>query len=160
MQVENNLVTLRCVKEQGKLRIKVVSKGYSQDANCQFPKDIRLEGRTYSVPASNVKLAETKGKFFYRIGKKNIAILPTSQSVSISGDIEDQATLLKLKGMKIYEDEGQISDCCVCMASEKPLIIFAPCGHRTTCMACAIQLPKCPICRASIEHRVTKEQLQ
>ena len=66
-----DFVRLKCVKEGSKLRIKIVSPGFSPDANCQFPKNIRLEGREYEVPAGDVSLCDTRGKFFYRVKKQN-----------------------------------------------------------------------------------------
>lgn len=36
-----DIVRFKCVKEFGKLRIKIISQGYNPYANCQFPKNIR-----------------------------------------------------------------------------------------------------------------------
>ena len=64
----SELVYLRCVREGPKLRIKIISPGYHNEANCQFPKDIRVPGRKYSVPRSAISFAEGPNhKFFYRI---------------------------------------------------------------------------------------------
>ena len=62
--MENNYVYLQCIKEAGKLRIKVISSGYLQSANTQFPKDIRIEGRKYKVLASDINLIQTRGNIF------------------------------------------------------------------------------------------------
>jgi hypothetical protein len=40
-------VFLKCVKEGSKLRIKIISSGFFNEANCQFPKNIRVEGRKF-----------------------------------------------------------------------------------------------------------------
>ena len=40
-------VVLRCVKESGKLRVKVETTGYHTDWNVQFPKNMRREGQRY-----------------------------------------------------------------------------------------------------------------
>lgn len=53
--METNTVRLKCVKEKGKLRVKIVSQGYHHDDNCQFPRNIRQEGNEYLVPAIDVK---------------------------------------------------------------------------------------------------------
>ena len=45
-------VYLECVREKSKLRVRIISPGYYSDANCQFPRAIRVEGRKYSVPPS------------------------------------------------------------------------------------------------------------
>ena len=36
-------IQLKCVREGKKLRIKIISPGYIQSANCRFPRDIREE---------------------------------------------------------------------------------------------------------------------
>lgn len=56
-------VELICVREGGKLRIKVVSDGYDQDKNVQFPRAIRAEGARYVVE----KLELSKDGSFYRV---------------------------------------------------------------------------------------------
>lgn len=43
--------------------------------------------------------------------------------------------------------------CVVCMASERNCC-FAPCGHINSCMDCALQLNKCPVCRLAVQQRV------
>ncbi len=42
-------IILQCVKEGGKLRMRVVSPGYEPDWNVQFPKALRQEGKRYLV---------------------------------------------------------------------------------------------------------------
>lgn len=148
------LVRLKCFKEGSKLRIKIISSGYSSDANCQFPKNIRIEGRQYLVPKSDISLSNTRGKFFYRIKKNNITICNDKQS-------EPGLDLTKLK---IYGDEN-ITECCICMndvesKSDIVFIIIAPCGHYCCCKDCVKELKQCPMCRANIGQIVTKDQLQ
>lgn len=55
-------VVVECVKEGGKLRVKVISEGYRSDWFVQFPKDIREEGARYVV--AEVRESERGG--FYR----------------------------------------------------------------------------------------------
>jgi hypothetical protein len=148
-----DLIRLRCVKEGNKLRIKIVSSGYSSDANCQFPKDIRVAGRQYEVPKSDISLANTQGKFFYRIKKNNIVICNDKSEIGID-----------LTKLKIYGDEN-IAECSICMndVDSKPDIVFiiiAPCGHYCCCKDCVKELKICPMCRANIGQIVTKDQLQ
>lgn len=52
-------VYLKCIKESGKLRVKIISPGYNQNANCQFPRDMRVENRVFCVPANNISVANT-----------------------------------------------------------------------------------------------------
>jgi hypothetical protein len=42
-------VLVEIVREGGKLRAKVISPGYDASKNCQFPRDIREEGKTFQV---------------------------------------------------------------------------------------------------------------
>ncbi len=55
-------VELICVREKGKLRVKVVTEGYEQDKNVQFPRAIRAEGARYVVE----ELELSKDGSFYR----------------------------------------------------------------------------------------------
>lgn len=56
-------VELYCVREKGKLRIKVSSEGYDQSKNVQFPRAIRAEGARYVVEG----LELSKDGSFYRL---------------------------------------------------------------------------------------------
>jgi Ca-activated chloride channel homolog len=53
-------VELQCVREGGKLRVKVLSDGYDSTKNVQFPRSIRAEGARYIVE----KLELTAGGFY------------------------------------------------------------------------------------------------
>ncbi len=59
-------VELHCVREKGKLRIKVLSEGYDGSKNVQFPRGIRAEGARYVVEelklSSNGTFYQVKGK--------------------------------------------------------------------------------------------------
>ena len=141
---EENLVHLRCVKEGGKLRVRITSPGYNSAANCQFPRNIRKEGCSYTVPVSSVKFAELKGKFFYRINGKHVT------------QIQEKVTF-----EKIYENDE--TECIVCMENEHDVILFK-CGHYCLCNVCATKIKessgKCPMCRADIDIIVTLDQIQ
>lgn len=56
-------IRLKCVKEGGKLRVRVESEGYHKDWYVQFPKDLRTEGGTYIV--DDIKESAQGG--FYRV---------------------------------------------------------------------------------------------
>jgi hypothetical protein len=149
---EQSMIRLRCVNEGNRLRVKVVSPGYSPDANCQFPRAIRAEGREYLVPEDDISLANTRGQFFYRVNKTRIQIVNELNMDPIG-----------LKDLKVYGEET-LKECCVCMNDldsdpDLAFIIFAPCGHYCCCTKCAEKLTDCPICRAHIQIRVRKEQL-
>ncbi len=151
--MEETIVYLKCVKEQRKLRIKIISPGYHQEANCQFPKDIRIDGRKYSVPSYAITFSEGPNhKFFYRINKSFIKIvnesdIPNTQQHTIN---------------KLYEDPTD-SECVVCMTTEKE-VVFIPCGHYCLCKVCALRIKdtngKCIMCRSIIEHIISRDQIQ
>lgn len=146
-------VRLKCVKEGSKLRVKILSPGYSPEANCQFPRSVRLEGREYTVPASDISLCDTRGKFFYRVKKNNIII----HDDSVQNEVD-------VSHLKVFGDEN-MAECAICMndTDMKPDIVFvilAPCGHYCSCNECAVQLKTCPMCRANISQIVTRDQLQ
>ncbi|TFI54970.1 VWA domain-containing protein [Mastigocladus laminosus UU774] len=61
-------VELYCVREGGKLRVKVISDGYDATKNVQFPRAIRAEGARYVV--EGVELS-TDGSFYRVSGKIN-----------------------------------------------------------------------------------------
>ncbi|QDL10053.1 hypothetical protein DP113_21015 [Brasilonema octagenarum UFV-E1] len=56
-------VELYCVREGGKLRVKVMSEGYDSTKNVQFPRSIRAEGARYVVE----KLELSSDSSFYRV---------------------------------------------------------------------------------------------
>lgn len=56
-------VELYCVREGGKLRVKVLSEGYDTTKNVQFPRAIRAEGARYVVEALDLSSDGT----FYRV---------------------------------------------------------------------------------------------
>ena len=145
-------VKLRCVKVSGKLRVRIVSPGYNHDANCQFPTAIRKENQEYLVPISDVSFCERANrKFFYRIGKKNIQVMPHN-----SEQIVENVAI-----NKVYGDDDEDKECCVCLVAEKD-IVFAPCGHFTCCESCGTNLKPCicPICRSQIKQIVKRDQIE
>ncbi|MEH2169668.1 MAG: VWA domain-containing protein [Nostoc sp.] len=56
-------VELYCVREGGKLRVKVMSEGYDSTKNIQFPRAIRAEGARYVVEGLELSSERT----FYRV---------------------------------------------------------------------------------------------
>ena len=142
--MENDYVYLHCVKEFGKLRIKVISSGYLPSANTQFPRDIRVEGRKYKVLKSDINLIQTRGKYFYSVKKKDKIIIVDS--------VEE--ITLDLSNIKIHTYEDS-KECIICMDSLKQ-IVFGPCGHFYTCETCSSKVKLCPICRTNITNRINR----
>ena len=148
-QDQQRYVILECVAEGPKLRVKMKSPGYLINSNCQFPRDLRVEGRKFKVPVEYVKLMTQRGKYFYSIKNKSV--------IEIITDIDVERVLSDaIKNMKIYED-NTTTDCAVCLAADKE-VVFIPCGHYYTCGGCAVLLKTCPICRSTITDRINKNQ--
>jgi hypothetical protein len=153
---DNDLVYFKCIREGSRLRIKIISPGYNNNANCQFPKNIRKDGYEYSAHKSTVKFGKGRGangKFFYRVPKSAIKVL--DENVDILQD--------KLKNLKIYKDDDD-NTCVVCFDNERELI-FVSCGHFVMCKNCYKELLKsnnnrCPMCRSEIEYAATQDELQ
>ncbi len=56
-------IELHCVREGGKLRVQVLSEGYEEARNVQFPRALRAEGARYTVEA----LVLSSNGSFYRV---------------------------------------------------------------------------------------------
>lgn len=134
-------VRIKIVKSGKKLRARVVSPGYNSEANCQFPRNIRVEGKVFEIPIFDLKFSQVKCKFFYRVTGKNIKEVLEDYSIP----------------EKIFESP----ECIVCLDSPST-IILAPCGHFCLCSTCKDNIvnEKCPMCRIKVQHYVTKQQLQ
>mmetsp|Transcript_64165 Transcript_64165/g.126268 ORF Transcript_64165/g.126268 Transcript_64165/m.126268 type:complete len:156 (-) Transcript_64165:131-598(-) len=142
-------VILKCIKERSKLRVKIVTKGYNGDANCQFPRDCRKEGCMYKVKTSNIRLITTRGKYYYSVARSAVEIL--------QGGCEEadgqEGTAVTTENITVFEDE-RTTDCCICMCESKQIVFN--CGHLYTCKACSVLVNTCPICRQRITQRIDK----
>jgi len=144
--MDSEIVCFRCIKVGSRLRIRITSKGYQNEANCQFPRAIRVPGKTYEAPANAVTLAKgPAGKYFYRVKRTSIKVIES-----------DETPILE----KVYKEEG---DCVVCM-DLSPEVAIVPCGHFCLCKTCAQSLQNkkmnCPMCRGDISCVVTEDQIQ
>ncbi|MDF5736310.1 MULTISPECIES: vWA domain-containing protein [unclassified Nostoc] len=84
-------VELYCVRERGKLRIKVMSEVYDSTKNIQFPRAIRAEGARYVVEGLELSSERT----FYRVrgnitrfaqpGKADIFVAPRQSNLTNTG---------------------------------------------------------------------------
>jgi|SRR5579862_364514 Zinc finger, C3HC4 type (RING finger) len=149
MEENKKYVTAKCVSEKGKLRIKLTDPNYNSLANCQFPRDIRVEGAEYLIPIENITFNENnKFKFFYRIKKTGIK------------RVEDEKI-----SIKIFE-EGEDEKCVICFDLNKS-VIFIPCGHYATCQSCSSSIKNnsndsftCPICRTVVQKAVDRKLVE
>ena len=75
-------VELHCIREGGKLRVKVMSEGYDLTINIQFPRAIRAEGARYVVEglelSSDATFYRVRGKItrFAQPGEADIFVAP------------------------------------------------------------------------------------
>ncbi len=136
--MDNDYVYLQCVKERTKLRVRITSGSYFRDANCMFPRDLRVEGRRYRVRPRAVTLISTRGKYYYSIKPSDIEVVDTSN-------------------IHIYEDEGTV-ECAICLTEPKSMVIN-PCGHYYMCGTCAPAVRTCPICRGPVASLINKSDM-
>jgi Zinc finger, C3HC4 type (RING finger) len=141
------MVALQCISQGGKLRVRITSPGYLRDANCQFPKDLRAEGRTYECDESCISLSGSGKKYFYRVKKNGISVTA-----------EGALPIVELPN-HIFTDDSP--ECSICFEEPKALI-FVPCGHYSICGGCNKNLVRrvCPICRSPIKSIITPDQVQ
>ena len=71
--METTSVRLKCVKIGSKLRVRILTPGYFTNANCQFPRDLREEGRLYDVTPDAINLI-TSSTNYYKIKKKTTEV--------------------------------------------------------------------------------------
>ena len=121
------------------------SPGYKNEANYRFPRNIRAEGKEYTVFSEDIRLFQSKnGVWFYSIQTHNIKVLQQALSE------EEKSNL------KIYGDS--LEECCICMKNGKD-VVFTPCGHYCCCKQCSSQIKKCPMCRREQEHIINYDEL-
>jgi hypothetical protein len=138
----DSIVYLQCSKIGGKLRVRITTPGYKNDANCQFPRDIRHVGRKYSVLPGDITLVERGGSYFYSVKSRNVKIFESDVALPTQNNISSFVG-------KIYNTEDLETECLICMCETKDSV-FNPCGHYVCCKTCATRVDKCPMCRTGI----------
>lgn len=133
--MEEEIVTLQCIKVKGKLRVRVYNNSnYHPYLNCQFPRNIREENSFYTIQGP-LGVRQIKGTYFYSaINTKTIKKIGSTPSEKLN---------------KVY-DSG-VDECSICLTNEKS-IIYVPCGHFCVCSECHTTNPldKCIMCRGKI----------
>jgi len=93
-------VIVRCVKEGGKLRVKVASDGFDAGFNVQFPRSLRQEGVRYLVervePSSN-------GTFYRASGAIQVLLRPGESRPTVGGSSARRGPLKKTKAMSLAD---------------------------------------------------------
>lgn len=137
------VVTLKCVNINNKLRVRVHNNpNYHPDINCSFPRDMRMEGRFFTIQGP-LGISNTKTTFYRALNKWSIKI--------IESPVEEG------KFNKVYASED--NECVICMSEEKS-IIFMPCGHYYVCGVCSLRIKHCPICRTRITNTIKNSELK
>jgi hypothetical protein len=169
-EAQREFVYLQCMKIKGKLRVRILTHGYINDLNVQFPRAIRVEGMIYRVKRESVTMRRSGGrqrKPFYSIPKTEITCIDQSdaehkQTLAFlareraSAQEEKKASMLA--NVKVFDVNEEDDECPICMDAKKDTV-FIPCGHYTTCGSCASRLNTCPICRARVEERVLRSEI-
>jgi hypothetical protein len=159
---------LKCIRTGGKLRVRITSAGYLNDANCRFPRDLRTDGAVYTCKQSDISLITTRNKYYYMIAKAGIQVVsgvsasasapapaPARANAGAGKIITDIDSLTAdMSKIKIFEDTSS-TDCAICMSAPKNTIIN-PCGHYYMCSSCATIVKHCPICRGKITGLIDK----
>ncbi|TMW68290.1 hypothetical protein Poli38472_005758 [Pythium oligandrum] len=174
--MSDDQVYLRCSRQGSKLRVQIISNGYFREANCQFPRAIRADGRTYSVPPSSIRLAQSaKGTYFYRVTQpitildeneeneeeeENEAETDTKDGKKSGKKATKKRSRAVAKPAKVFDSVDE-PDCVICLDSAKERICV-PCGHYCMCADCIKQLvkpSKCPMCRTAIATTILPSEL-
>lgn len=131
-------VLLGCVSEGGRLRVKIMSRGFPVGVNCQFPKAMREDGAKYTVLASAISVvASGSRKPFYKV----------------KGDIKR----VDDRAMPVY-DVTVDGMCIIC--TDKPCqTVCVPCGHFFLCIGCSEAVHRCAICRQPVTQLVMRDDL-
>ena len=154
------MIILECIKEKNKLRIrfnsfidsegKVFTNVYNNMYNCQFPKDIRENGRFYEINDNDMIIVDSKTPF-YKIKKNNIRILTDEEAKVYQCNSTNKIpqNTVDISQLKIFD----VAECVVCL-SVSSSVIFIPCAHMCVCNDCYIGIKKtkncCPLCRRNI----------
>ncbi|NER27870.1 MAG: VWA domain-containing protein [Symploca sp. SIO1C4] len=90
-------ILVKCFREGGKLRVKVISEGYNPELNVQFPRSIRQEGTTYVV--DEIKLS-ANGSFYRVSGKIRRLVKPGQEHAASSPTAKSGPKTQKLHSAK------------------------------------------------------------
>lgn len=163
------MIILECIKEKNKLRIrfnsfideegKVFTNVYNNLYNCQFPKNIRENGKFYEINDNDMIIVDSNTPF-YKIKKNNIRILTDEESkkYQTNSQNKNKEEILDISNLKIFD----IAECVVCLSIPSS-IIFIPCAHMCVCTECYQGIKKtkncCPLCRRNITKIITNPNI-
>jgi hypothetical protein len=149
-------IDLECKRIGSKLRVRILTPGYLNLANCQFPRDIRIECARYRVRATDIKLITARGRWFYSVKKKEeIEVLNQVNLANANTTNQlDSSNLPNLANLQIYEDKDE-QECAICLSEQKNTV-FYPCGHYHACTKCSNMIKFCPMCMTKIDNRIDR----
>jgi len=130
----------------------ISSRPFIKGINCQFPRNIRIEGMYYIVKSEEVRLKNN----FYSIMGNNAIIYQTMNFEQIKHYINSQDD--KVIPKVIFGDDDD-KECIICMDNEKNSVL-SPCGHYVVCDLCSHQLKQCPICRSRITCILKRDEIK
>ncbi len=94
-------VLVECIRDKGKLRVRVISEGYNSEFNVQFPRHLREEGVTYIVeeikPSAN-------GDFYRACGTIKRLVKPGEERAAGTKKTSKPANLQAAKAPKTFAD--------------------------------------------------------
>jgi hypothetical protein len=152
--------------------MRIISPGYINTANCQCPKNIRVPGRLYECSPNDITLSQKSGTYYYSIRGSGIRILSTQDIFrnfleEYGADNQSQIPQIPQNtevgelptNFKIYTNEDE-PDCIICYSNKKELV-YVPCGHYITCIACDNNIKKrvCPMCKTTINNITTPDMI-
>ncbi len=94
-------VLVECVREGGKLRVRVISEGYNPEFNVQFPRQIREEGVTYIV--EEIQLS-ANGDFYRASGTIKRLVKPGEERQAGTKKAPKSTNLQAAKAPKSFAD--------------------------------------------------------
>ncbi|WP_036831511.1 MULTISPECIES: vWA domain-containing protein [Planktothrix] len=94
-------VLVECIREGGKLRVRVISEGYNPELNVQFPRQIREAGVTYIV--EEIKLS-ANGDFYRASGTIKRLVKPGEERQAGTPKVKKSKNLQAIKAPKSFAD--------------------------------------------------------
>ncbi len=94
-------VLVECIREGGKLRVRVISEGYNPELNVQFPRHIRESGVTYIV--EEIKLS-ANGDFYRASGTIKRLVKPGEERQAGTPKAKKSTNLQAIKAPKSFAD--------------------------------------------------------
>jgi len=77
----------------------------------------------------------------------------------ISLELEVASALLRIQARRVelaaedHRARARSGECVVCWDRHRA-VAFAPCGHVACCELCADEMPRCPMCKSTVEQRL------